>query len=148
MFNKNKHSHIHKICYSLGTVSECPCDAAHVTSDSRSIRYEICCSTNFYLISKPRIKLWTVHALSYLVRKRNLQNECNFALLVLRPKRDKLIKCCYTKTQRKRLCTVDLPRLYYGLTLIPAWISNYLPGKVRYEIIHPFSNLNSCTVEF
>ena len=27
---------------------------------------------------------------------------------------------------------------YHGLTLIPAWISNHMPGKVWDEIIHPF----------
>ena len=33
------------------------------------------------------------------------------------------------------------------LTLIPAWISNHLPGKVWYEITYPFQNFNGCTVE-
>ena len=31
--------------------------------------------------------------------------------------------------------------------LIPAWISNYMPGKVWDEIIYPFLNFNGCTVE-
>ena len=38
-------------------------------------------------------------------------------------------------------------RRYHGLTLIPAWISNYMPGKVWGEITYPFLNFNGCTVE-
>ena len=36
---------------------------------------------------------------------------------------------------------------YHGLTLIPAWISNYMSGKVWDEITYPFLNLNGTTVE-
>ena len=36
---------------------------------------------------------------------------------------------------------------YHGLTLIPAWISNYLPSRVWNEITYPFLNFNGCTVE-
>ena len=32
-------------------------------------------------------------------------------------------------------------------TLIPAWISNYMPGKVWGEITYPFLNFNGATVE-
>ena len=39
------------------------------------------------------------------------------------------------------------PFYYHGLTLIPAWISNYMPGKVWGEITYPFLNFNGCTVE-
>ena len=39
------------------------------------------------------------------------------------------------------------PFYKHGLTLIPAWISNYMPGKVRGEITYPFLNFNGCTVE-
>ena len=39
------------------------------------------------------------------------------------------------------------PALFHGLTLIPAWISNYMPGKVWGEITYPFLNFNGCTVE-
>ena len=34
-----------------------------------------------------------------------------------------------------------------GLTLIPAWINNYIHYKVRDEITYPFLNFNGCTVE-
>ena len=34
-----------------------------------------------------------------------------------------------------------------GLTLIPAWISNYMRGKVSDEITYPFLNFNGETVE-
>ena len=37
--------------------------------------------------------------------------------------------------------------LYAGLTLIPAWISNYMPSKVRSGIIHPFPNFIGVAVE-
>ena len=39
------------------------------------------------------------------------------------------------------------PFYLHGLTLIPAWISNYMPGKVWGEITYPFLNFNGCTVE-
>ena len=35
----------------------------------------------------------------------------------------------------------------HGLTLIPAWISNYIHYKVWDEITYPFLNFNGCTVE-
>ena len=34
-----------------------------------------------------------------------------------------------------------------ALTLIPAWISNYIHYKLWYEITYPFSNLNSAAVK-
>ena len=36
---------------------------------------------------------------------------------------------------------------YYGLTVIPARISNHMPNKVWDGIIYPFHNFNGCTVE-
>ena len=39
------------------------------------------------------------------------------------------------------------PFYWYGLTLIPAWISNHTPGKVWDEITYPFLNFNGATVE-
>ena len=35
----------------------------------------------------------------------------------------------------------------HGLTLIPAWISNYMPRNVWDKISYPFLNFNSATVE-
>ena len=35
----------------------------------------------------------------------------------------------------------------YGLTLIPAWLSNYIHCKVWDEITYPFLNSNGDTVE-
>ena len=34
-----------------------------------------------------------------------------------------------------------------GLTLIPAWMNNYIHYKMRDEITYSFLNLNGCTVE-
>ena len=39
------------------------------------------------------------------------------------------------------------PFYEHGLTLIPAWISNYIHYKVWDEITYPFLNFNGCTVE-
>ena len=39
------------------------------------------------------------------------------------------------------------PFYKHGLTLIPSWISNYMPREVWDEIIYPFLNFNGCTVE-
>ena len=39
------------------------------------------------------------------------------------------------------------PFYWHGFTLIPAWISNHMPGKVCGEITNPFLNFNGCTVE-
>ena len=38
------------------------------------------------------------------------------------------------------------PFYQHGLTLIPAWISNYMPIKVWDEITYPFLNFNA-TIE-
>ena len=37
--------------------------------------------------------------------------------------------------------------LLIWFNLIPAWISNYMPGKVWGEITYPFLNFNGYTVE-
>ena len=39
------------------------------------------------------------------------------------------------------------PFYQYGLTLIPACVSNYIHHKVWDEITYPFPNFNGCTVE-
>ena len=38
------------------------------------------------------------------------------------------------------------PFYKHGLTLIPAWISNYMPSKMWDEITYPFPNFNGCTI--
>ena len=35
----------------------------------------------------------------------------------------------------------------HGSTLIPAWISNHIPGKIWDEITNPSPNFNGATVE-
>ena len=37
--------------------------------------------------------------------------------------------------------------LLHELTLIPAWITIHMAGKVWNEILCPFSNFNGCTIE-
>ena len=37
------------------------------------------------------------------------------------------------------------PVYWYGLTSIPAWVSNHFPSEMWDEIIHPFPKLNGCT---
>ena len=44
-------------------------------------------------------------------------------------------------------CLIRVPFYQYGLTLITAWIVNYMPNKVLDEITYPFSNFNGCAVE-
>ena len=39
------------------------------------------------------------------------------------------------------------PFYWHDLTLIPAWISNYIHYKVWDEITYPFLNFNGATVE-
>ena len=39
------------------------------------------------------------------------------------------------------------PFYKHGLTLIPAWISNYIYHKVWHGIAYPFPKFDSCTVE-
>ena len=39
------------------------------------------------------------------------------------------------------------PFYTHGLTLISAWISNYIHYKICDEIAYPFLNFNGCTVE-
>ena len=45
------------------------------------------------------------------------------------------------------LLEISDPFYSHGLTLIPAWISNHMPGKVWDEITYPFLNFNGWTVE-
>ena len=53
---------------------------------------------------------------------------------------------CLTNTQSGRphiMCFCRLEPFYgYSLTLIPAWISKYMPGKVWDEITYAFPNFN------
>ena len=42
---------------------------------------------------------------------------------------------------------MDVDDMWHGLTLIPAWISNYMTGKVWDENTYRFPNFNGCTVE-
>ena len=44
-------------------------------------------------------------------------------------------------------CQHQDPLLLRSLTLIPAWISNFVHYEVRDEIIYPFSNFNGVIVE-
>ena len=46
-----------------------------------------------------------------------------------------------------KLIIACTPFYLHGLTLISAWISNYMPNKVEDEITYPFLNFNSATVE-
>ena len=39
------------------------------------------------------------------------------------------------------------PFYLHGLTLIPAWISSYMPSNMWNEITYPFLNFNGATVE-
>ena len=51
-----------------------------------------------------------------------------------------------------RINIIDIPACsglfnWHGLTFIPAWISNYMSGKLWGEITSPFLNFNGATVE-
>ena len=49
----------------------------------------------------------------------------------------------YIRLKEAFLKLSDEPPFYlHGLTLIPAWISNHMPGKVWDEITYPFLNFN------
>ena len=43
--------------------------------------------------------------------------------------------------------TTSSPFYQHGLTLIPAWMNNYIHYKMWDEITYPFLNFNGCTVE-
>ena len=45
------------------------------------------------------------------------------------------------------LANICGPFYKHGLTLIPAWISNYMPGKVWDEITYLFLDFNGYTVK-
>ena len=51
------------------------------------------------------------------------------------------------QTKNKLCIETRGPFYYYGLTLIPAWISNHRPSEVWDEITYPFLNFNGATVE-
>ena len=57
--------------------------------------------------------------------------------------------CCVTTTYTMGLMpnsTIRGPFYKYGLTLIPAWISNYIHYNVWDEITYPFLNFSGATV--
>ena len=51
------------------------------------------------------------------------------------------------KTQPNNVHILLGPLFWHGLTLIPAWICNYIYYEVWDEITYPFLNFNGCTVE-
>ena len=55
----------------------------------------------------------------------------------------------YRDTASVITVAADLPGPLYqhSVTLIPAWISNYMPGKLWGEITYPSLNFNGRTVE-
>ena len=60
----------------------------------------------------------------------------------------RLHEICMVRMKHKRLKSHLLLRPFlHGLTLIPAWISNYFHYKVWNEVKYQFPNLKGCTVE-
>ena len=63
--------------------------------------------------------------------------------------RIRLYNC--SKAKYNNVCLMAYGPFYglwpHGLTLIPIWISNPMPGKVWDQITYPFLNFNGCTVE-
>ena len=57
------------------------------------------------------------------------------------------VKECETDTHILIHANISGPFYQHGLTLIPAWISNYIHYKVWDELTYPFLNFNGCTVE-
>ena len=58
-----------------------------------------------------------------------------------------LTHICVTRPQWVNTLTASGPFNHHGLTLISAWIRNYMPSKVWDAITYPFPNFNGCTVE-
>ena len=56
-------------------------------------------------------------------------------------------QCFWGKLGTDLLCLLGPLLLTCGLTLIPAWISNYIHYNVWDEITYPFLNFNGATVE-
>ena len=52
-----------------------------------------------------------------------------------------------TNAMASRIIAINGSFYYHGLTLIPAWISNYIHFNVWDEITYQFLNFNGCTVE-
>ena len=53
-------------------------------------------------------------------------------------------RCFRTNTAN---ASIRAPFYLHGLTLIPAWISNYIHYKLWDDITYPFLNFNGATVE-
>ena len=54
---------------------------------------------------------------------------------------------CLTFHGPARQIVISGPFYSYDLTLIPAWISDYIRYKLWDEITYPFLNFNGATVE-
>ena len=70
-----------------------------------------------------------------------------FSLFARHASYHKLSDYCDFCAMKPQLQVSSCPFYYHGLTLIPAWISNYIPRKAWDEITYPFLNFNGCTVE-
>ena len=91
-----------------------------------------------------------------MITKANMSNliaKCNVMLLnivIVETVLPIIYTNCSTKTlhgMAHRLKKSWIPFYWHGLTLIPAWISNYIHYKVRDEITYPFLNFSGATVE-
>ena len=49
--------------------------------------------------------------------------------------------------RRNKKDVISAPFYWHVLTLIPAWMSNYIQFKLCDEITYPSLNFNGCTVE-
>ena len=57
------------------------------------------------------------------------------------------VSMCENNVWYDNLSSSSGPFYQYGLTLIPAWTSNYIPYNVWDETTYPFLNFNGATVE-
>ena len=58
-----------------------------------------------------------------------------------------ILKVSYLKLDVWAPCTHQGPIYSHGLTLMPAWIANYILYRTWDEITFPILNFNGCTIE-
>ena len=125
-------------------------------SPSRCILINKICSYRFVLLIK-----------SKLIRSqitRDVEGDCELSPPLADNKKSYLYRATYVNSVNHEMVILDLlmmwywhvtqykgtkvPFYYHGLTLIPAWISNYMPGKVWDEFIYSFPIFNGWSLGF
>ena len=117
----------------------------NITSETKSVSAGQCCEYNCYDILKMNNTPVYMFKSSPIFKWRNWLHQI---IVFNHVKAGRNWQSPRRYTWQRLQIEDNSSRFYWhGLTLIPAWISNHTPSKVRDEITYPFLNFDDCTVE-